>query len=170
MTTAIKNQRDLMIHELGDLLYAEEMLAKNLPKVAEEAGDEHLRKDLMQHAEETRDQVENLKMAFRELGEEPKAERCPGIEGIKKEHDLFFKEHDIEPDAVRDLFLTGSNERVEHYEIAAYTSLLAMAEGEGETEVCALLKTNLAQEQAALEKLTTCSTRLSKAGTPNAAA
>lgn len=167
MPTAIQNQRDLMLHELGDLLFAEQLLAKNLPKIAEEAGDEHLRQDLMQHAEETKDQVENIKMAFRELGEEPSPERCPGMEGIKKEHDLFFKEHKVEPEAIRDLFLTGSGERVEHYEIAAYTSVLAMAEAEGETEVCSLLETNLAQEQAALEKMKTCSTRLSKSASSN---
>lgn len=166
----IDTPRELMIHELGDLLFAEEMLASNLPKMAEEAADEHLKQDLLDHAEETKGQVENLKEAFQALGETPKAERCPGIEGIKKEHDLFFEENDVNPELVRDLFLIGSGERVENYEIAAYSSLLKMAEGAGESDVCALLTTNLAQEQAALEKLRTCSTRLNKAGTPDASA
>ena len=33
-----------------------------------------------------------LEQVFETLGEKPKAEKCPGIEGIKKEHDEFLKE------------------------------------------------------------------------------
>jgi ferritin-like metal-binding protein YciE len=50
----------------------------------------------------------------------------PAIEGITKEHDEFIKDENASP-AIRDMFLTGSGARAEHYEIAAYTGLITMA-------------------------------------------
>ncbi len=65
---------------------------------------------------------------------------------------------------IRDLFLTGSGCRTEHYEIAAYTSLITMADSLGEDKVVHLLKENLRQEQETLEKLETAGRRLAKNG------
>ena len=85
----------------------------------------------------------------------------PGIDGIKTEHDEFIKEE--QPSAeVRDLFLTGAGARAEHYEIAAYTGLITMAQSMGETDAVALLQENLKQEKAALEKLEKAATRLGR--------
>jgi Mn-containing catalase len=156
--------RELMMHELSDLLYAERQILKALPKMAKEAGDDKLKDGFTSHEEETREQISNLEEAFELLGEKAKAEPCPGILGIIAEHDEFMKEEKPEGE-VRDLFLTGAALRVEHYEIAAYTGLIGQAEALGETKVVRLLKKNLAQEQkmaAAAEKL---GGRLAKATT-----
>ena len=75
--------RDLFLHELGDILYAEKVLVKALPKLAQEASDDELRAGFEEHLEETRMHVENVEKAFAALGEKAKAEKCPGIEGIK---------------------------------------------------------------------------------------
>ena len=80
-----------------------------------------------------------LKQVFKELDETPKAEKCPAIEGIKKEHDDFVSDHDASPD-ITDLFLTGSGARAEHYEIAAYSGLITMATALGEKEAVKLLE------------------------------
>ena len=48
---------------------------------------------------------------------------------------------------VCDLFLTGAGARAEHYEIAAYTGLINMAESMGENEAVPLLQQNLKQER-----------------------
>ena len=98
--------RDLFLHELGDILYAENVLVKALPKLAQEASDDELRAGFEAHLEETKQHVENVEKAFAALGEKAKAEKCPGIEGIKKEHDEFMKEEQPSND-VADLFLTG---------------------------------------------------------------
>ena len=59
-----------------------------------------------------------------------------------------------------DLFLTGAGARAEHYEIAAYTGLIGMAESIGEREAVPLLQQNLKQEKAALAKLETAAKRM----------
>jgi ferritin-like metal-binding protein YciE len=160
--TTMTQPRDLLLHEMGDLLFAEQTLVKTLPKLASEATDEELRSGFESHLEETRQHVDNLKAAFEAIGEEPKAEKCPGIEGIKKEHDEFMSKSEPSPELCN-LFLTGAGSRAEHYEIAAYEGLITLAEGIGEPEVVSLLKENLEQEKAALEKLKTAAERLTRA-------
>ena len=73
--------RELFLHELGDLLYAENVLVKALPKLAEEASDDELRAGFEPHLEETKQHVKNVEKAFATLGEKAKAEKCPAIDG-----------------------------------------------------------------------------------------
>ena len=98
-----------------------------------------------------------------------KAEKCPGIEGIKKEHDEFVSNESPSPE-VLDAFLTGAGARTEHYEIAAYEGLVTMAEAMGEDEVARLLNENLEQEKKALSKMQTIGKRLAEQGAATAAA
>lgn len=147
------------MHELGDILYAERTLVKVLPKLAQEATDSTLRDAFEKHLGETEQHVTNIEKAFEMVGESAKAEKCPGIDGIKKEHDEFVSKEDPSTD-VLDMFLTGAAARTEHYEIAAYTGLITTAKALGENDVAKLLDENLTQEKAALEKVTTISTTL----------
>lgn len=163
MSQTMSTPRELLLHELGDIYYAENVLVKALPKMADEAKDDELRSGFEQHAEETQGQIENLRKAFEALGEEVSGERCPAIDGIKAEHDEFLKEHETAPE-ILDMFLTGSGGRTEHYEIAAYTSLITMAESLGEDKVVDLLQENLKQEQETLKKLETTGRRLASNG------
>jgi ferritin-like metal-binding protein YciE len=161
MPAKMDDPRELFVHELGDLLYAEKTLYKELPKLAQEASDEELSEAFEAHREETKQHAANLEQVFELIGETPKAEQCPGIDGIKKEHDEFIKDEKPSPE-VCDLFLTGAGSRAEHYEIAAYTGLITMAQAMGETDAVALLQENLKQEQAALAKLEKAATRLTR--------
>ena len=169
MTTQMNDPRELFLHELGDVLYAEQTLVKTLPKLQKEATDKELAKGLGEHLEETRQHVTNLKQAFAELDEPAKAEKCAGIEGIKKEHDEFVSNESPSPE-VLDAFLTGAGARTEHYEIAAYEGLVTMAEAMQENEVARLLNENLAQEKQALRKMQTIGKRLAEHGAATAAA
>ena len=160
-TTKMSDPRHLFLHELGDVLYAEKTLVKALPKLQEEASDAELASGFADHLEETRQHVKNLEQAFDALGESAKAEKCPGIEGIKKEHDDFVANESPTPE-VLDAFLTGAGARTEHYEIAAYEGLVTMATAMGEDNVASLLNENLEQEKAALAKMQTIGKRLAK--------
>ena len=160
-TTKMSDPRHLFLHELGDVLYAEKTLVKALPKLQEEASDAELASGFADHLEETRQHVKNLEQAFEALGEPAKAEKCPGIEGIKKEHDDFVANESPTPE-VLDAFLTGAGARTEHYEIAAYEGLVTMATAMGEDTVASLLNENLEQEKAALAKMQTIGKRLAK--------
>jgi ferritin-like metal-binding protein YciE len=153
--------RDLFMHDLGDILYAERLLAKALPKLEKEASDEELAESFKEHQIETEQHVANLEQAFEQLGENPKAEKCPGIDGIKQEHDEFVKEQSPSAE-ILDAFLTGAGARAEHYEIAAYEGLIASAEAMGEDEVAKLLSANLAQEKEALATMKKIGKRLAR--------
>jgi len=61
----MSDPRELFLHELGDVLYAENVLVKALPKLAEEASDEELQLGFEEHLEETREHVKNIEQAFR---------------------------------------------------------------------------------------------------------
>src|SRR6478736_5908894 len=162
-TTKMSDPRDLFMHELGDVLYAEKTLVKALPKLQEEATDDELAQGFGEHLEQTRQHVKNLEQAFETLGEPAKAEKCPGIEGIKKEHDEFVANESPTPE-VLDAFLTGAGARAEHYEIAAYEGLITMADAMGETKVSELLTENLEQEKTALTKMKSIGKRLAQEG------
>lgn len=151
---------DLFTHELGDVLYAERLLEKALPKMAQEATDEELREAFTKHHDETKSHIRNIEQVFDIMGKPASAERCPGMEGIKKEHDEFMQEPP--PAALCDVFLTGSAARAEHYEIAAYSSLIDTAKALGEDECARLLEENLSHEQHALTKLQAAGKRLAK--------
>ena len=168
MSTEMNDPRELFLHELGDVLYAEQTLVKTLPKLQEEASDDELAEGFGTHLEETRQHVKNLEQAFEALGEPAKAEKCPGIEGIKKEHDEFVSNESPSPE-VLNAFLTGAGARTEHYEIAAYEGLVTMANAMGEDEVARLLSENLDQEKKALATLQAIGKRLATEGAKAAA-
>ena len=166
--TQMNDPRELFLHELGDVLYAERTLVKTLPKLQEEASDEELAEGFADHLEETRQHVKNVEQAFEALGEQAKAEKCPGIEGIKQEHDDFVA-NESPSQEVLDAFLTGAGARTEHYEIAAYEGLVTMADAMGEDEVATLLRENLEEEKTALRKVQAIGKRLASVGAKAAA-
>jgi ferritin-like metal-binding protein YciE len=147
MPESMETTRELFVHELGDILFAEQTIVKMLPKLKSEATDRALSKGFEKHLAESQKHVENVKAAFKAIGEPAKAEKCPGIEGLKKEHDEFMTQ-EKPTDAVCDMFLTGAAARTEHYEIAAYTGLVGLAKALGETEAEKLLSDNRVDRQA----------------------
>ena len=168
MASKMSDPRELFLHELGDVLFAERTLVKALPKLQKEASDSELASGFEQHLEETKQHVANVEQAFKALGEKPTAEKCPGIEGIKKEHDEFVANESPSPQ-VLDAFLTGAGARTEHYEIAAYEGLVTSAEAMGETKVVKLLSENLDQELKALAKMRSIGKRLANEGAKRSA-
>ncbi len=158
---AVTTPEQLFEHELQDMYYAEKALTKTLPKLAEEATDRELARAFTTHLRETEKHVSNLEKVFRSMEKAPEAHPCPGIDGIKKEHDDFVSENDPSTEML-DAFLTGAAARAEHYEIAAYTGLVGQARALKNREAVELLQENLKQEKEALKKIETISKRLMK--------
>ena len=155
----ITSSKELFKHGLQDMYYAEKALVTTLPKLAEEASDSELTRAFTAHQKQTEKHVANLEKVFAQLGQTAQAHPCPGIDGIKKEHDDFMREN--QPTAtMRDAFLTGAAARAEHYEIAAYTDLVNQARALGERDIVELLQENLRQEKDALKKVDTISKRI----------
>lgn len=156
----ITTPRDLFLHELGDILWVEEKLENEvLPQLIEEAQDPDLKKGLEAHLRATRGHVENLEQAFEKLGETPQAEECIGFMGLRKEHDELSKETAFE---LVDLVVTGAAARTEHYEVAAYDGLIAMARGLDEKDVVPLLESNAKEDRETLHEIEKIARHLSK--------
>lgn len=143
--------QNVLIDELRDLYSAENQLVKALPKMAKGAVSPSLKEIFASHLEETKGHVERLKQAFEYLGKKATGEHCNGMEGLIEEgKDALEKE---EEGATKDVGLTGAALRVEHYEIAGYTSAIAIAKRLGLSEVVSLLTATLNEEQEAAKKV-----------------
>lgn len=143
---------DAFIDELRDAYDAERQILKVLPKLAKASASPELRDAFTSHLEETRGQVERLEQVFASLDEKVRGKHCDGIEGIIEEGKSVMEEEFDE--ATMDACLIASGQRAEHYEIAAYGTLVAWARAMGHTEAAVLLEQNLGEEKAADEKLT----------------
>ena len=137
--------RDLLKHELGDLLYAERRFLTATRTLAREAQDSLIKKRIEQHVAETEQQIGRLEDAFAAIGETAKAEKCPAAIGLREEHDAF-KSEEKPSKPILAAFDLGSGLRVEHYEIAAYRTAIAMAQALGEEECVAILEESLEEE------------------------
>jgi ferritin-like metal-binding protein YciE len=139
--------QELLKHELGDLLYAEQLILKMLGTLTREVNNPEMKARVEEHAAETEEQIERLKRAFEAIGEKAKAEKCDAAVGLKAEHDSFKKEEKPSK-PVLEAFDLGSALRVEHYEIAGYRTAIAIAQVMGENEVVSLLNETLREEEA----------------------
>ena len=143
---------DLFQDELRDIYDAEKRILKALPKMAKAASDEQLRDAFTTHLEGTRGHVERLEQVFASLDLKVKGKRCMGMEGILAEGAELMGEDGDE--AVLDAGLIASAQRVEHYEITAYGSLMAWAKVLGYDDAIELLGENEREEKEADQKLT----------------
>ena len=142
---AMSTAQELLKHDLGDILYAEKQILKALKPMIREASDPEMRARLEQHQGETEQQIANVERAFEAIGEKARGQKCPGILGIIEEK-KEFKEEEEPSKPVLEAFNLGAGLRVEHYEIAAYRSAIALAKSMRQMEVVTLLTQNLEQE------------------------
>lgn len=143
---------DAFVDELRDMYDAERQLSKALPKLAKAAASAELRQAFEMHLDETQHQIERLEQIFETLDEKARGKHCAGIAGILEEGKAIMDESFDE--TTMDACLIAGAQRAEHYEMAAYGTLVAWARAMGHGEVADLLQENLDEEQAADEKLT----------------
>ena len=139
--------KEVLTHELGDLLYAERRILTMLKTMEREVADPLMKARIEEHRGETEEQIERLGRAFEAIGEKARAEKCPGIIGLKEEHDSYKREEKPSKPQLA-AFDLGSGLRVEHYEIAAYRTAIAMATALGYAECGRLLQESLMEEEA----------------------
>ena len=142
---------DAFIDELRDTYDAERQLTKALPKLAKAATAPELRDAFQTHLEETQGHIDRLEQVFDSLDEKVRGKHCDGIAGIIEEGKSIMEE-DFEG-ATMDACLIAAGQRAEHYEMAAYGTLVAWANAMGHSEAARLLQETLDEEKAADEKL-----------------
>lgn len=156
----MQSPQDFFIHELQDLLGAEQLVLKTLPQLIQSAGDKEVKAALREHETETKQQVKNLEECFKLLGAKAEAVDCKGMQGIVAERDEFLKEKPV-PEILQ-VFDLGAAAKTEHYEIVSYTGLVDKAKLMGQKDVARLLQENLKQEQAMARKVEGFETQLGK--------
>jgi Mn-containing catalase len=144
----------LLTNDLRDLLHAEGQLVKALPKMAAAAQSPALRRAFEAHLDQTKGQVDRLKEVFTLLGTAAKGKPCKGMAGLVEEGEEMIAEGGQMDPAAADLALISAAQKVEHYEIAAYTTARRLAQQAGLPEVAALLSASLAEEEVSDALLT----------------
>ncbi|MFC0243267.1 DUF892 family protein [Rhodopseudomonas telluris] len=144
-----EEMNDLLVDELRDILHAEKQLLKALPKMTKAARFDRLRDLFELHLQETEQQVERLTECLSLLGAPARAKPCKGMMGLVEEGQEVMAEGEAKSDAAADLGLIGAAQRVEHYEISAYTTAKNLAQQLRHSAIVALLSASLAEEQNA---------------------
>ena len=160
----IKTLQDLFIHDLSDVNSAEKQLSKALPKMARAATSPELKQAFELHLEETHGQIARIDQIVEMSDFRLKRIKCAAMEGLVEEGKEAIEE--IEKGPVLAAALIGAAQKVEHYEIASYGTLAALAKQLGLKDVAKLLVETLEEEKATDIKLS----QLAAVGNPEAAA
>ena len=142
----------LMVEQLRDAYSAEKQGLRAMPRLARKATAQSLKDMLQMHVEQTEGQVERLEQALEKMGARPGRKVCEGMRGIIEEGQHELEEHDKGP--LLDTLIVAAQQRMEHYEIASYGTLAALAKAAGQQEVAELLAQTLQEEKQADERLT----------------
>ncbi|WP_028749218.1 DUF892 family protein [Rhizobium mesoamericanum] len=141
--------QEVLIDQLRDLLHAEKQLLKALPKMEKAARSRQLQTLLQTHLHETEVQVERLIECLKILGAPARVKPCKGMAGLVEEGEEVMSEGKKKDDASADIALIGAALRVEHYEIAAYTTVRNLALQLSQPQIAQLLTLSLGEEQNA---------------------
>jgi len=138
---------EFFVDELKDIYWAEKHLLKALPKMKKAATSPELAGAFEKHTEETNTHIATLEQVFALLEEKAQAKKCDAMEGLLKEADSIIEDTDAGT-MIRDAGLILAAQKVEHYEIATYGTLVVFAQNMGHTEVAELLQFTLDNEKA----------------------
>ena len=148
---AESNLKDLFLHTLKDIYFAEHEILKVLPEMAQAAHSNELKQALSKHRSQTEGQVRRLDEVFALVGEQPAGQPCKGIQGIIAEGKEILGEFADGP--ALDAGLIAAAQAVEHYEICRYGTMVAWAKELGMHEAAKLLQQTLDEEYGADRKL-----------------
>ena len=149
--TSSNGLQKLFEDQLKDIYWAEKALTKAIPKMIENTTSQDLVDALTQHLEVTERQVTRCEEVFETINVKAVGKKCEAMEGLIKEGSEIMEE--TEEGSARDAGIICAAQKVEHYEIATYGTLAALARRLGHGEAADLLETTLEEEKEADSKL-----------------
>jgi len=149
---SLDSLKDVLEDQIKDLYSAETQLIAALPKVAEKANNAELKQLVTDHLAQTKAHAERLERVGELIGVKLGGKTCKAMKGLVEEAKEGLAEKG-DPAAL-DVAIVAAAQRVEHYEISAYGTAIAIADQLGHTEVSEILEETLTEEKAADEKLT----------------
>lgn len=145
--------QELFVDALKDLYWAEKALTKALPKMQKKATTETLKDAMEMHLEQTMEQVARLEQIFEVLGEKARGKKCEAMEGLIKEAESVMEDTE-DGTMTRDAGIIMAAQKVEHYEISSYGTLVQIARVLGHDEVASILQETLEEEKETDANLT----------------
>lgn len=142
----------MMTEQLRDAYSAEKQALRAMPKMMKKASAQALKDAIQKHIDQTEGQIERLDRALEAVGGKPGRKICEGMRGIIEEGQSELEDHDKGP--MLDALIVAGLQRVEHYEIAAYGTMAALAKACGENEVARLMVETLNEEKQTDQLLT----------------
>ena len=147
----ITSLQEVLVDQLKDLYSAETQITKALPKMAKAAGSPDLKKGFLLHLSQTKEHAVRIKAICDNLKEKATGKKCMATAGLVEEGQEAIDENATTE--AKDVMLIAAAQRVEHYEIAGYTSAMSLAKALGLTSVVKTLSTTLGEEVATDAKL-----------------
>ena len=144
--------RALFTEELKDTYSAEKQALRCMQKALRKASEPALREGIQLHIDQTQVQIERVEQAMEKLQVRPGRKVCEAMRGLVEEAQHSIEEHDKGP--IMDLVIVAGMQRIEHYEISAYGTNIALATALGEQDVVELLAATLEEEKQTDLKLT----------------
>jgi ferritin-like metal-binding protein YciE len=145
-TTLNSALQEFFVTSLQEMYWSELNLRKSLTTMTEEATTAILKQAFQTHGEETDMHAKALEKVFALLGIPAQPEPCVGLQGLFDEGWQVIDETE-RGTAQRDVALIIAAQKVEHYEIASYGSLITLANTLGHKEIVELLEPVLAEEK-----------------------
>ena len=150
--SSIKSLRDLFVHTLKDVYYAEKQVLKKAPTMAKKSDSSGLRELFEAHEKETQTHIDRLDKVFEAIGEKASGVKCYAIEGILKEVDEVIDE--VEDADTLDAGLIMTAQAAATYEITRYGTLASWADTLGLTDAKNMLEENLGEAKDTDSRLT----------------
>lgn len=159
-TMPMQSPQDLFVHELSDVLSAEQIIVRMLEQAQALVQTEELREGLRMHQEQSLQQAERVQQVIRMTGQQPHPVTCHAAEGLMASL-MAVVQSNPSPEVLEGAVVAGAC-KTEHLEIAAYTGLVEKAKAMGLSEAEDLLKQNLKEEEAMLKQAEKIATKLTK--------
>jgi len=137
--------RELLKIALQDVYSAETQILEALPDMQDAASSATLKKAFGDHLTQTERQVQRLDEVCGMLEIEPEGETCEAMQGLVEEGEELTD--DLEEGPVLDAALIGAAQKVEHYEIASYGTLISLLQSLGQGKAADILSTTLKEEK-----------------------
>lgn len=151
MAMEYKTLQNIYLLQLRDIYSAEKQLVEALPKMARAASNKELKMSLREHLELTKSQASRIEEIFKDFSDFPGGENCNTMEVLLEEIEEIIEENGISD--VVDVSLVSGCQKVEHYEIACYSSVVTFAKALGYDKALGLLQQSLDEEYEMDNKL-----------------
>jgi len=145
--------RELLTEQLKDAYSAEKQALRCMQKALRQASEDALREGIQLHIEQTQVQIERVEQAMEKMSVRLGRKVCEAMRGLVEEAQHEIEEQE-QKGPILDLVIVAGMQRIEHYEIAAYGTNVALAKALGEQEVAELLAETLEEEKQTDLKLT----------------